>query len=143
MSASRTGQREEGERAAAPVVIDAGASFEGLLAFRGAARVEGHLRGRVVADGCLVIGPRGRVEATVEVDELVVGGEFAGEAFARTRVELLPSARATGTLRAASFALADGCVFDGRFETVREHEAAEAEGSAPVAADGAEARFAP
>lgn len=100
-------------------VVDVGASFEGLLTFRGAARVDGELRGRVVADGCLVIGPRGRVRAMVEVDELVVAGEFEGEARARGRVELLASARASGSLRAPSFSLAEGCRFDGAWETVR------------------------
>jgi cytoskeletal protein CcmA (bactofilin family) len=110
---------EAGTAAEAPTVLDAGASFEGLLTFRGAARVDGELTGRVVADGCLVIGPRGKVEATVEVDELVVGGEFTGEAVARRRVELLASGRVSGRLRAPSFALAEGCVFDGQWETVR------------------------
>ena len=105
--------------AEAPTVIDNGASFDGIFTFRGSARIDGVLTGRVVADGCLVIGPRGRVEAEVEVDELVVGGEFQGEALARARVELLSSGRAEGTLRAPSFSLADGCVFDGRWETTR------------------------
>jgi cytoskeletal protein CcmA (bactofilin family) len=104
--------------AAAPTVLDAGASFEGLLTFRGAARVEGELSGRVVADGCLVIGPRGRVEAAIEVDELVVAGELRGDVVARRRVQLLATGRVTGRLRAPSFALAEGCVFDGQWETV-------------------------
>jgi cytoskeletal protein CcmA (bactofilin family) len=129
-----------------PTVIDAGASFEGLLTFRGAARVDGQLTGRVVADGCLVIGPRGRVAATVEVDELVVGGEFEGEVTARTRVELLPGGRAAGRLRAPSFALADGCRFDGQWETVRPSAEAAVEpledaaaGARPPLAEGASA----
>lgn len=106
-----------GADAAAPTVLDAGASFEGLLTFRGAARVEGELSGRVVADGCLVIGPRGRVEAAIEVDELVVAGELRGDVVARRRVELLATGRVVGRLRAPSFALAEGCVFDGQWET--------------------------
>lgn len=110
--------------AAVPTVIDAGASFEGLLTFRGAARVDGQLTGRVVADGCLVIGPRGRVEATIEVDELVVAGELTGEVVARGRVEILASGRVAGRLRAPSFSLAEGCVFDGQWETVQTPAAA-------------------
>jgi cytoskeletal protein CcmA (bactofilin family) len=128
--------------AAVPTVIDAGASFEGLLTFRGAARVDGVLTGRVVADGCLVIGPRGKVSANVEVDELVVGGEFEGEAVARTRVQLLASGRAVGRLRAPSFALADGCRFDGHCETVRGLPEAVAEAAPaplPAALEGASA----
>lgn len=120
-----------GPEGTTPTVLDAGASFEGLLTFRGAARVDGHLTGRVVADGCLVIGPRGRVEATVEVDELVVAGELAGDVVARRRIELLASGRASGRLCAPSFALAEGCVFDGHWETVR--PAAGAASEAPSA----------
>jgi cytoskeletal protein CcmA (bactofilin family) len=106
------------ERDDIPIVIDAGSSFEGVLTFRGAVRVDGRLIGRIVADGCLVIGPRGRVTATIEVDELVIAGEFEGDAVARSRVELLSSGRAQGTLRAPVFALADGCRFDGAWQTV-------------------------
>lgn len=106
------------EQDGVPTVIDAGASFEGLLTFQGSARVDGELTGRVVADGCLVIGPRGRVSATIEVDELVVGGAFEGDATARGRVELLSSSRVTGRLRAPRFALAEGCRFDGVWETL-------------------------
>lgn len=103
-----------------PTVIDAGASFEGLLTFRGSARVDGELAGRVVADGCLVIGPHGRVRATLEVDELVVAGRFEGEASVRERVELLSTSRVVGRMRAPRFALAEGCCFDGSWETLAE-----------------------
>jgi cytoskeletal protein CcmA (bactofilin family) len=106
------------ERDDIPTVVDAGASFEGVLTFRGAVRVDGQITGKIVADGCLVIGPRGKVTATIEVDELIVAGEFEGEATARTRVELLAGGRATGRLRAPLFALADGCRFDGEWHTV-------------------------
>jgi len=125
-----------GDRIAeAPTVIDAGASFEGLLTFRGSARIDGVLSGRVIADGCLVIGPRGRVTATIEVDELVVAGEFEGEASARGRVELLASARAAGRLRAPTFSLAEGCRFDGQWETVVQPSHAELEALAERAAE--------
>jgi|GEM_PF-5910733 len=122
-----------------PTVLDAGASFDGLLTFRGAARVDGHLSGRVIADGCLVIGPRGRVEATVEVDELVVGGEFTGDAVARCRVELLASGRAAGSLRAPRFALAEGCLFDGRWQTVGPGADGAGEAAGPARAGAAAA----
>ena len=106
------------ERADIPTVIDAGSTFEGVLTFRGAVRVDGQLTGKIVADGCLVIGPRAKVSATIEVDELVVAGEFEGDATARSRLELLASGRATGRLRAPCFVLAEGCRFDGDVQTV-------------------------
>jgi cytoskeletal protein CcmA (bactofilin family) len=108
-----------------PTVIDAGSTFEGVLTFRGAVRVDGQLTGKVVADGCLLIGPRAKVAATIEVDELVIAGEFSGSATARSRLELLASGRVTGRLRAACFALADGCRFDGEWQTIAPGEAIE------------------
>ena len=110
--------RSPQDREDIPIVIDAGSTFEGVLTFRGAVRVDGQLTGKIVADGCLVIGPRARVAATIEVDELVVAGEFEGDATARSRFELLASGRATGRLRSPCFVLAEGCRFDGNVETV-------------------------
>jgi cytoskeletal protein CcmA (bactofilin family) len=115
-----------------PTVIDAGSTFEGVLTFRGAVRVDGQLTGKIVADGCLVIGPRAKVAATIEVDELVVAGEFEGDATARARLELLASSRATGRLRAPCFALAEGCRFDGSVETLAPGAALEPVASRPA-----------
>jgi cytoskeletal protein CcmA (bactofilin family) len=101
-----------------PTVIDAGSTFEGVLTFRGAVRVDGQLTGKVVADGCLLIGPRAKVAASIEVDELVIAGQFEGDATARSRLELLASGRVVGRLRAPSFVLAEGCRFDGDWQTL-------------------------
>ena len=95
-------------------VLAPGAEFEGLLSFRGAARVEGKLSGDVVAEGCLVIGEGARVRARIEVDELIVGGELEGEIHARRRIELLKTARVVGTLRCPRLAVAEGGIFEGR-----------------------------
>ena len=121
--------------AAAPTVIDAGASFEGLLTFRGSARVDGDLSGRVVADGCLVIGPRGRVDRDHRGGRARRGRRVRGRGDrALARVELLASGRVTGRLRAPSFSLAEGCLFDGQWETVVPRSAARPRRSPEVAA---------
>ena len=101
-----------------PTVLAPGTEFEGLLSFRGAARVDGKLFGDVVAEGCLVIGEGARVRARIEVDELIVGGELEGEIHARTRVELLNTARVVGTLRCPRLSVAEGGILEGRCETV-------------------------
>ena len=100
-----------------PAAVVAGASFQGLLTFRGQARVDGLVEGDVVAEGRLVVGPRGHVRARIEVDELVVGGVIEGDVQARDRIELLPSARVVGDLCAPRLSLADGCVLEGRCTT--------------------------
>jgi cytoskeletal protein CcmA (bactofilin family) len=101
-----------------PTVLAPGAEFEGLLSFRGSARVDGKLSGDVVAEGCLVIGEGARVQARIEVDELIVGGELEGEVHARKRVELLSTARVVGSLRCPRLAVAEGGILEGRCQTL-------------------------
>ena len=100
----------------APVVIGPGDRFEGLLTFRGEARVEGELRGSILAQGRLEIAGPARVEARIEADELVVAGAVRGELTARERIALLAGARVRGELRAPRLAVADGCQLEGRCE---------------------------
>jgi cytoskeletal protein CcmA (bactofilin family) len=101
-----------------PVVIPSSGFFEGLLCFRGRARIDGELRGAVDATGTLWLGPEARVEGRVDVDELVIEGEFRGEIYARERVRLLAGARVNAHLEAPRVAVADGCRLEGRCETV-------------------------
>lgn len=100
--------------AQALTLVGAGASFEGLLTFRGVARVDGELLGRIHARGRLLIGPRARVRARVEVDELVVAGELEGEIHARHRAELQASGRIAGSLEALRIEVAEGGVLQAR-----------------------------
>ncbi len=90
------------------------ATFEGVLSFRGQVRIEGRVKGDVLAQGTLRIEPGGSVEGRVEVDELIVSGVLHGEVVARRRVELRATARVRGTVRTPALALADGCLLDGR-----------------------------
>lgn len=116
-----------------PTVVGDGARFEGVLTFRGAARVDGELDGDVIAEGRLVLGPRARVRARIEVDELVVAGDLEGDVAARHRVELLPGARLAGSVSAPRLAVAEGARLEGRCRTGE--QAATAPSPAPAGAE--------
>jgi len=96
--------------------IGPGASFDGVLAFWGIARVEGRLRGQVVAEGTLEIGPEADVHARIEVDVLVVEGLVEGEVLARERVEVRATGRITAAVRTPRLVLAEGGRIEGRIE---------------------------
>ena len=100
------------------VVGPESARFEGLLTFRGCARVDGEVEGEILCRGRLYVGERARVVGIIEADELVVAGVIEGDAIARTRLELTATARVRGTIRSPRLQLADGCVLEGRCETL-------------------------
>jgi cytoskeletal protein CcmA (bactofilin family) len=101
----------------APVLLAEGASFDGLLALDGPARLEGRLRGEVLGPGPLWIGPHASLEARVATDELYVAGSLAGDVRASRRIVLAGTARVRGELSAPSLSLAEGAVVEGRCNT--------------------------
>lgn len=101
---------------AAEPVVGPGARFEGTVAFRGQARVEGEVCGRVLAAGTLHVAPGAVVRARIEADELVVAGTVEGDVTAPRRVSLLAGGRLSGDVRTGSLVLADGSRLDGRCE---------------------------
>jgi cytoskeletal protein CcmA (bactofilin family) len=107
---------ETPETPAPSCAIGAGASFEGILTFWGLARVEGKLRGEVVAEGTLEVGPEADVHAKVEVDVLVVEGLVEGEVLARERVDVRATGRITAAVRTPSLVLEEGGSLEGRIE---------------------------
>ena len=125
---------ETPEIPAAACAIAAGASFDGILTFWGLARVEGKLRGEVVADGTLEVGPEADVHAKVEVDVLVVEGLVAGEVLARERVEVRATGRITAAVRTPSLVLEEGGSLEGRIEMTRKKAPAMSSAEAASAA---------
>jgi len=105
----------EGEDGAS--VLGPGTRFEGLLTFRGRARVDGSLRGEIAGHGLLVLGPGARAEARIEVDELIVAGEIEGDVHARRRVELLATGCIRGDVETPRLVIAEGGRLLGRCTT--------------------------
>jgi hypothetical protein len=102
------GDRNDAAGAAAPVLIGEAAEFTGLLALDGPARVDGQLSGEVIGPGPLWIGPRAKVEARVETDELVVAGALA----AGGRRIALREPPGSARLSTPSFSLAEARCWD-------------------------------
>ncbi len=96
------------------MVVGAGAEFEGLLSLRRPGRIEGEVKGDVIAAASLWIGPGGCVRGRVEADEVIVDGRLEGEVHARGRIELRRGARVRADLSAPRLILADGSFFEGQ-----------------------------
>ena len=98
-------------------VLGPGTRFEGLLTFRGRARIDGSLTGEIAGHGLLVLGPGAQAHARVEVDELVVAGEIEGDVLARRRIELLATGCIRGDVETPRLVIAEGGRLLGRCTT--------------------------
>jgi cytoskeletal protein CcmA (bactofilin family) len=81
-------------------LIGISTNIEGNVHFQGGLRIDGHVKGNVIADGeepsMLVISEHAKVEGEVRVAHLVVNGEVVGPVHSSELLELQPRARITG-----------------------------------------------
>jgi cytoskeletal protein CcmA (bactofilin family) len=88
--------------------LDSGTSFQGKISFSGVVRIDGHFQGDITAEGTLVIGETGRVEANLEVGTLVVQGAVIGDVKAKERVEVGASGEIEGSVETPVLKVAEG-----------------------------------
>jgi cytoskeletal protein CcmA (bactofilin family) len=74
--------------------------IEGNLYFRGGLRIDGHIKGNVIAEpedeSMLVIAEQAKVEGEIRVAHLQINGEVVGAVYSSAHLELQPKARITG-----------------------------------------------
>ena len=99
-------------------LIGTATRVEGDLHFKGGLRIDGHVRGNVVAesgpDSMLVISENARVEGDVRGAHLVVNGEIVGAVYSSELLELQPKARVTGDVTYKALEMHGGAVVAGR-----------------------------
>ncbi len=119
-SAARPTQPEppsQAQRDEVAVAVGPGARFEGLLTCLRPARIDGALRGDVIARDRIELGESASVRGRIEARDIVIAGHFEGELFASHSIELLPTARVAGDLRARELSAHEGCLVTGRCRT--------------------------
>ncbi|HOX19017.1 MAG TPA: polymer-forming cytoskeletal protein [Spirochaetales bacterium] len=101
-----------------------GTSFSGTLGFSESLRIAGRFEGEIDARGLLVVDELATVKARlVKASSVVVAGVVHADIEAADRVELLSTARVYGNVRTARLRIADGVVFEGRCEMIRDPDA--------------------
>lgn len=99
-------------------LIGAGTVVEGNITFAGGLRVDGRVRGNVLATagqpGTLVLSEQGRIEGEIHVAHAVINGTVEGPVHAAEYVELQPKANVTGDVHYATLEVHLGAVVQGR-----------------------------
>jgi cytoskeletal protein CcmA (bactofilin family) len=95
-------------------VLAEGVELNGELSFTQGIRVDGIIRGRIRSDSNLIIGPKGKVEAELEIRRVAVDGEFHGAIRATDRVEIHREGKVFGDIYTPCLIIEAGAVFEGK-----------------------------
>jgi cytoskeletal protein CcmA (bactofilin family) len=96
-------------------------SFSGTLKFKDSLRIKGKFEGEIDSLGRLIIDGDAVVNARrIRASSVIVGGVVHGDIEAVDRLEMLPSAKVYGNVRTSKLRIADGVVFEGKCEMIRD-----------------------
>jgi cytoskeletal protein CcmA (bactofilin family) len=98
-------------------------NFSGILKFRESLKIDGKFDGEIESPGFLYIENGAVVKANIKVGSVVVGGVVRGNIEASERLEMLATGRVYGNIRTAKLNIADGVVFEGKCEMIKNPEA--------------------
>ncbi|PKL09814.1 MAG: hypothetical protein CVV51_01870 [Spirochaetae bacterium HGW-Spirochaetae-7] len=102
-------------------VLGALTSFSGTLKFDSSLMIRGRFDGDIDAKGALYIDEGASVNVgRIRAMSIIVAGSVRGDLEAVDKVEFRSSAQVRGNVRTAKLRIADGVLFEGRCEMVRD-----------------------
>jgi cytoskeletal protein CcmA (bactofilin family) len=109
--------KKSGFKSTIDSLVGASTRLEGNVVFQGGLRIDGNVRGDVVAGegsaGLLVIGENGRVDGNIVAAHLIVNGTVQGAITVSGIVELLPKAKVSGEVRYREVTIHRGALVEG------------------------------
>lgn len=94
-------------------VVALGTSWQGDLESQGSIHVHGRVSGSLRATEDVWIADGAEVDATIEAERVVVGGDVSGRIVARARFEALPSCDVQADVEAPIFVVHEGATLNG------------------------------
>jgi len=94
-------------------------SFNGVLRFKESLKIDGNFEGQIESPGFLYVENGATVKADIKVGSVVVGGVVRGNIEASERLEMLTTGKVFGNIRTAKLNIADGVVFEGKCEMIK------------------------
>ncbi|MFP4441834.1 MAG: polymer-forming cytoskeletal protein [Spirochaetia bacterium] len=94
-------------------------SFKGVLRFTESVRISGRFEGQIHSTGFLYIEETAEVWADITAGIIIIGGTVHGDVEATERLEMLPTGKIYGNVRTVKLRIADGVVFEGKCEMIK------------------------
>src|ERR1041384_5896687 len=100
--------------------VGSGTVITGEASFKSMLRVEARFSGRISsADGALIVGAGGQVDANIEVAVATIHGVVNGDIVASDRIELGRAAKLNGNIQTPSLMIEQGAIFEGSCKMVK------------------------
>jgi cytoskeletal protein CcmA (bactofilin family) len=101
--------------------------FDGILRFKTSLQINGKFRGEIISDGYLFIGKTAEVKANIKSRVVIIEGNVEGDIIADERLELKNTAKLIGNIKTRKLRIADGVLFEGNCEMIKDEEEEEIE----------------
>jgi cytoskeletal protein CcmA (bactofilin family) len=98
-------------------------AFNGVMRFRDSLKIDGTFTGEIVSSGFLYVENGAVVTANIRVGSVVIGGTVKGNVEATEKLEMLATGKVFGNIRTAKLKIADGVVFEGKCEMIKNPQA--------------------
>ena len=106
--------------------VGSGTVITGEASFKSMLRVDGRFSGRITsADGALIVGAGGQVDANIEVAVATIHGVVTGDITASNRIELGRAAKLNGNIQTPSLIIEQGAIFEGTCKMLQMSQAAD------------------
>ena len=94
--------------------IGKGSLLEGSINAPGDIRIDGVLKGKLIAKGRLVLGPQGSIEGEVECGSAVISGELKANIQSSELLVLKEQAKLYGDIKTEKLSIEPGAMFSGK-----------------------------
>jgi len=89
------------------------AELDGNLTFEGTIHIDGHFKGKISADGNLIVGEDGLIEADIHISYIRISGEIHGNIYAHQKVDIHAPGKVFGNIHAPAVVIDEGVIFEG------------------------------
>lgn len=121
-------------------IVGPGTICEGSITSKESICVEGTVRGKIICEGSVVVGEKGRVDADIAADSVILNGMVNGHIVAKTRLEITTNGKLKGDIKTGSLIIAEGVLFEGKCQMISEKPAVEVSGRSLAEKDKIQSR---
>jgi cytoskeletal protein CcmA (bactofilin family) len=100
-------------------LIGSGTIIEGTITSKESVCIEGTVRGgKIITEGSVIVSEKGRVDADIFADMVMLGGEVNGNIVSRNKLEITTKGKLRGDIKTGSLIIAEGVIFEGKCQMI-------------------------